>query len=280
MHDKLSEAVKLYDNLLTEQFSQSSRRQQGLSQPSYAQYNPYQQPSQLPQQWTGQAVPTSPYPGAYAQSPARVTSPPAAEPNWASNPIVYRPQANPPSPILSMAPYGTDYVSSQPTPSPAQPAHYTVQQQPAYAPSLPPVTLPVSPGLDHSGYRQVSVPQPPMTSQTPASMPTTHIPTAPQQAPPLQHTYQNYNTGHQTLSRSNTVSATAHAQPHQPSYANHPSYQQQQQRVAPSAPPVTMPILPTAPTNPPSAYSLYGAAAAVPSAPTNEPKEAMLISFD
>ena len=283
MHDKLSQAVKMYDNLLTEQFTQTSRRQQALSQPAYPQYTPYQpqQLSQPPQQWGPQAVPASPYPGAYsAQSPARMASPSAPEQSWNQSSMTYRPQANPPSPVLSRAPYSNDYVSAQPNPT--QPTHYPMQQQPAYAPSLPPVTLPLSPGMEHTGYQPAAAPHHTMTSQPSDPISAAPTPATPQQPPVPQHTYQNYNMGHQILSRSNTVTSSPHAQPPQHSYANHPHYQQQQQqqRVAPSAPPVAMPILPTAPTNAPSAYPLYGPSAAVPSAPASEPKEAMLISFD
>jgi hepatocyte growth factor-regulated tyrosine kinase substrate len=278
MHDKLSQAVKLYDNILTEQFVQTSRRQQTLSQPSYPQYNPYQQPQQPlqqpQQQWAPQAVPTSPYQGAYAPQPA--ASPSAAEQSWVQNSMTYQSQT--PSPALSRTQYGQDYSTTQPSPAITQSVQYPMQQQPAYAPSLPPVTLHLPSGPNHDNYRPNSVQHPAMVNQPPAPVPATPVPTS-QPQPPAQPTYQAYH--NRSLSRSNTINSTAHAQAPQASYANHPHYQQQQQhRVAPAAAPVTMPILPTAPTNAPSAYPLYGPSATVPSVPASEPKEAMLISFD
>jgi growth factor-regulated tyrosine kinase substrate len=257
MHEKLSQAVKLYDNILTEQFVHTSRRQQTLSQPPYPQYNPHQQPQQ----------PLQP-----------AASPPAAEQNWVQNPMTYHHQT--PSPALSKTQYGQDYSTAQPLPATTQSVQYPMQQQPAYAPSLPPVTLHLSSGLNHDSYQPNSVQHPAMINQSPAPVPATPVRTS-QQQPPVPQNYQNYH--NRSLSRSNTVNSTAHAQLSQPSYAGHPHYQQQQpqqQRVAPAAAPVTMPILPTAPTNAPSAYPLYGPSATVPSVPASEPKEAMLISFD
>jgi growth factor-regulated tyrosine kinase substrate len=278
MHEKLSQAVKLYDNLLTEQFTQNSRRQQSLSQPSYPQYQQPRQPLQRPQQWA-QAVPTSPYQGAYTAQP--VANPPSAEQNWAQNSMTYRPQANPPSPALSRTQYTQDYVTAQPPLAVNQSAQYSMQQQPAYAPSLPPVTLPMSPRLNHNTYQPNSTQHPTMVNQTPVPAPEPPVPTAPQQQPPsAQQTYQTYHVPNHSLSRSNTINTPSHPQPAQLSYINHPQYQQQQHRVAPAPVPVAMPILPTVPTNAPSAYPLYGPSAAVPSVPASEPKEAMLISFD
>ena len=280
MHEKLSQAVKLYDNLLTEQYTQTVHRQQTLSHPSHPQYSPHhqqQQPTQQPQQWTPQTAPISTYQAAYATQ--SVASPLAPEQSWAQNSVMYRPQANPSSPLSSVAPYSQEYVSAQPTAPVTQLAHYPMQQ-PAYPSSLPPVTLPLSPGLDHAAPQSNLIAQQTMVSQNPAPISVAPVQPALQQQPPsAQPSYQNYHPTNQSLSRSNTLTSAAQSQPQQP-YVSHPHYQQQPQRVAPSAAPVAMPILPTAPTNAPSSYPLYGPAAAVPSAPASEPNEAMLISFD
>lgn len=258
MHDKLSQAVKLYDHLLTEQFSQSTRRQQAYSQPSYGQYLPQTQQNQ----WAPPSAASYSSPYATMQTPAPNTPASVAEQRWAPTTVAYQPAAASASNVTQ-----TQY------------AH----EYPAYAAPLPPVTLPSA----SSPYQHPTVAsQPTATTQPSVTYAAQPTPTAHQQPSLSRHnTLQSYHTRNTSLQRSNTVASRAPTQ-QSPYPAQQPHYQQQQRipvaSPPPSAPPVTLPVLPTAPTNAPSTYSLYGSAAPnVPNTvPASEPKEAMLISFD
>lgn len=281
MHDKLSQAVKLYDNLLTEQFAQSSRKQHMLAQPSYPSYlPPVQQQPQI--QWTPQ--PAIPY-GAYQSTQTVPTSPTNVEQRWSRAPVSYQPEPTP-----GQQPYNPE--RSVVSPPPMQPVSLPTgtsyeapqQHQSADHTSLPPVTLPpVSLQSPYQPQQTTAVPD--IVSQKPVALPN-------QAAPVQQHlslsrhsTIQSYHPANASLKRANTV-ASSHSQVQQPRSTTQPYIPQRTAAVSPppSAPPTSLPVLPTAPTNAPSAYSLYGPGVSVPttpaSAPVSEPKEAMLISFD
>ncbi|KAG8849418.1 Vacuolar protein-sorting-associated protein 27 [Serendipita sp. 411] len=281
MHDKLSQAVKLYDNLLTEQIAQSTRRQQVASQPVYAQYpNHMQQPHRY-------SV-ASPYGvnNDQMQLSAQM-SPPNMVPQSQWNTQAYGTEL---TASTSAAPtqvqYGMDrsYISSpamqsasQPLSAPPQVNQFQMQQESSQASSLPFVTLPVTQAAHQLPHQMT-------TSQSPAplpyAMPTSPTPAHSQQQ--LQHqptaalrTSQGYHAPEQSLSRSNTLGPTSQRN----QYSSQHQYQAPQQ---PVAQPVSLPVLPTAPTNAPSTFALYGPSSTVPSipaAPKAEPKEAMLIEL-
>ncbi|KAG8834186.1 Vacuolar protein-sorting-associated protein 27 [Serendipita sp. 400] len=281
MHDKLSQAVKLYDNLLTEQIAQSTRRQQVASQPVYAQYpNHMQQPHRY-------SV-ASPYGvnNDQMQLSAQM-SPPNMVPQSQWNTQAYGTEL---TASTSAAPtqvqYGMDrpYISSpamqsasQPLSAPPQVNQFQMQQESSQASSLPFVTLPVTQAAHQLPHQMT-------TSQSPAplpyAMPTSPTPAHSQQQ--LQHqptaalrTNQGYHAPEQSLSRSNTLGPTSQRN----QYSSQHQYQAPQQ---PVAQPVSLPVLPTAPTNAPSTFALYGPSSTVPSipaAPKAEPKEAMLIEL-
>lgn len=291
MHDKLSQAVKMYDNLLNEQFVQSSRRQQTYSQPTYGQYAP--QPQQ--NQWVPPSAASYASPYATMQTPASSTLASNADQRWAPA-NAYQPETNqalststypqytPERSVISPPP--VQPVTLPPSSAPAHVTQFQTQQYPTYTTSLPPVTLPQVPSSAYQ-YPAAGSSSPAPVSQPPVANVAQSPPVGQQQPSLSRHnTLQSYHPSHTSLQRSNTV-ATPTGAHHGAYQAQQPQYQQpQQQRAAvvsppPSAPPVSLPVLPTAPTNAPSAYSLYGASVPnVPNAAPAEPKEAMLISFD
>ncbi|KAG8820956.1 Vacuolar protein-sorting-associated protein 27 [Serendipita sp. 399] len=261
MHDKLSQAVKLYDNLLTEQIAQSTRRQQIPSQPMYA---PYSQPQRY-------SV-ASPYAVAGDLQPQAQVS----LPQWGNQPYATSAAAS-----TSMAPvqqqYGVDGtfvsspamqpVSQTPLSAPPQVTQFQRQpEQPSQPVSLPFVTLQVG--------HQSPVPAQHIGTTSPAPVHPQQIHQQPV-ALSRSNTMQGYHTAEPSLHRANTVAASAQ----RPQYSAQQHHQAPQPAVTPAAP---LPVLPTAPTNAPSTLSLYGPTSTVPSipaAPKSEPKEAMLIEL-
>lgn len=277
MHDKLSEAVTLYDNLLAQQYLQTTRRHQAYAQPSYPQYQT-QQPQYQPQ-WNPQPVAGANYSESYVlPASAAPLSPGPTEQKWApvlqsepttsTAPAQYQPQR---TQALS-SPSPSAFIPQHAPVAPMSPSYNTQSQmqhqyQPEYVQPLPPVTLP-------NQYQ-------PMAAPPPVSTVVNHTPTG-QPTPSLSR----QNTLHSHIPsniQSNVAPNINHAQ-HRASYIPSrptPAQAPPQAHPAQPQPQVTLPVLPTAPTNAPSAYSLYGPSApAAPAAPISEPKEAMLISFD
>ncbi|ESK84659.1 vacuolar protein sorting-associated protein 27 [Moniliophthora roreri MCA 2997] len=293
MHDKLSQAVKLYDQLLSQQVAQPRWR----SPPASA--TPYQQPTQTGyaainghSQWTqngyqeptqGQMTPSqSSYPERDAQTPTPQSQP------WYNK----SPQPQPQQYLQSTAQH-TPISVSQP-----QYAQYA-PQQPQAATSTP--------------YHATSPPpQSPVTSHTPASFAVLH----PQQSQPVAHSptlsRQNtisYSQQHAsvpptspTLSRSHTISHPPTQQREQPQHYYQSQTPQQQQHYhpqpqkqsqpqpqpqylpssPPSAPSVTsLAQFPVAPTSAPQSFPMYGSTVGLPTgvAQTEERKEALLIDL-
>ncbi|KAH6905797.1 vacuolar protein sorting-associated protein 27 [Coprinopsis sp. MPI-PUGE-AT-0042] len=256
MHSKLSEAVKLYDQILTQQVSQP-RYRSSVASPSYQPASSaYHTPGYAPQQ---QYVPQQ-HTGTYAASPS------TQQPQYAQSP--YAPSA--PQPTSQYAPSAPQFSSVSPAP-----AHHT----------LPPVTY---------GTHLVSVASPPPAPtslpQSPppmqpnyASAPPQHIhpqPSAPPPPPPQQRGAQ--------LARSHTTASApqyhpqqqAHPHQHQQQQQQRAQYQQQQQQYqqeqarqnlisSAPAPPTSLPYFPAAPTSVPQTQFEQ----------QEERKEAMLIDL-
>ncbi|KZT09013.1 ubiquitin binding protein [Laetiporus sulphureus 93-53] len=277
MHEKLSQAVKLYDNLLTEQVSRPAWRAASTA-PSVS----YQQPNSgyAPQYMTAE--------GGYSQWVAEAPSQPQMSPQmqtgpYRSDPSYFAPAAPEQQMVATIsAPVtspqaetypGQPYQSRPPLASPQQlhvlPPHELVGQ-PSAAPvpvSIPqygvptpasPSAVPYSPPVPPQSV-PISIPQP----QQPAPA------VIPSQPPPPQA----------PLFRSNTVASHAtssQAPPANQYLARHNTMshapQQLQQLQQLSAPP-PLPNFPIVPTAAPQVYDAYGAPVEA------ERKEALLIEL-
>ncbi|TFK38674.1 hypothetical protein BDQ12DRAFT_683159 [Crucibulum laeve] len=261
MHDKLSQAVKLYDQLLSQQVAHPRwRAPQAVTTPpaayqaatsSYSSYNPAYQ-----QQWTSQQVPQAPY--QQPQSPQmssysnavplheqqrQFASPPPAEASQSQ----WYPQQQQPQQAYSEQQYAQQYASP---PTPAAPQvtpiqastppsqQYTPQPQyqqfasptPSTSQALPPVSFNTQPSVTSSAplapstLPPASLPQsPPPQQQYAPSAPQASAPD-PRFSPPL--------TRHNTVSyASSPPSAPANSQlARSNTFASPPHHQQQQQQ--------------------------------------------------
>ncbi|KAI0825330.1 hypothetical protein BC628DRAFT_1374595 [Trametes gibbosa] len=256
MHEKLSQAVKLYDNLLTEQ----------LSRPSWR---------------AAPVLEASPYGPQYQQS-ADVST----YGQWQAGPQTSAQQASPPTQAQT-PPY---FSSAPPAPQQSHSVSYEQQQQ-MYQPQTTPVLSPSSPSVSLQRYGQENAPYTAMSSP-PVSVPQYGAPPTPvsyqpnptpaqappqfQQPPPQQQQQQQYSPA---LSRYNTVTSyrpTHAAQPPvrantvaQPMHTSSQLLQLQQTSVP-------LPSFPQVPNAHPQhqAYDAYGG-----SAPEPERKEALLIDL-
>ncbi|CAE6464366.1 unnamed protein product [Rhizoctonia solani] len=287
MHDKLSEAVKLYDRLLTEQVERSTWRYQSSHAQQYGQPQQYGYGQQYGQQY-GQYAP--PQQQQYASQAQEQPAPPQQQ------------AYSTPSALQHYQPAPESYPAAPPAPQPnypsAPPVTYQSPNQYASAPiSSPPVSR--SPELQRHGSitgqhapvsimnpaRPVSMyaPPPPQTPQQQAPVSSSYPPQPYQAASPTPQTYQNISSpappsrvntyqvpvqdnSHQVPSRTNTYQApNAYQVPSQPQ-----PYQTTSPAPLPNLPSVP-PMLPNAPQGFPQ--SQYGVE-------KTEQKEAMLISFD
>ncbi|KAJ7479982.1 hypothetical protein B0H11DRAFT_2026043 [Mycena galericulata] len=300
MHDKLSQAVKLYDKLLTEQVVHPRwRSPQPVANPPYQQANssystgyntvngytqwqatpaPVEAPPQPPQQQEQYAPPEAAQPQWFPQQP-QYAEPQHQQPQYAPPPPVQQysptPAAPPPpqfAPGLSQTLPPTSYASqAQP-----QPSASGFQQQPNYAQSPPPQTQYAS--------------APPPTSQFP---PQSHSPVL------SRHNTVAYSTpssppvdNNAYLARNNTVSHPAaprqqipQTQPPRQQVQQPPPQQQYQQPAAQqqpqyvSSPPPTLPTFPVAPTSAPQSFPMYAPSLIPTAVPQPERKEALLIDL-
>ncbi|KAI0735826.1 hypothetical protein C8Q76DRAFT_766096 [Earliella scabrosa] len=288
MHEKLSQAVKLYDKLLTEQLSHPYWR----AGPSAAPPSQYQPVNGTYGQWQAgpqgqvQQVPTTPVQAASA--------PPAQASYFSPTPSAPTPQPNgayvtsPTSEHPSQSMYQAQGMSVLPPSSPP-----TLQQRygqeglPYAAMSPPPVSVPQygaaptpAPVPPPASYQTVPPPQSATASAPPP--PLASQPQLQQQAPSApalsrSNTMSGYQpaqaNGH--LARSNTLGSSAHHlyQPHQqPSPSSHaPSQLQQLQQMS-----VPLPSFPQVPTAPPQMQGYAGFSAGPPEP---ERKEALLIDL-
>ncbi len=258
MNDKLAQAVKLYDHILTQQVSRPTWRQQTTSpaEQHYGQWNHEQspvavQPSHAPaaQRWHQLASVYAP-PQAY-QAPASADtpySPPSHSPQqgWAQ-PSYMSSDASPPHIIT--APQVSPHYQSVPTPQ------SPVSQQYQYAHPAQPVSIqppaPPTPALTRVVGRaqQQGAPAPvqsPTVQQQISSPPPVH------QQPPSRH---------------NTLTHAVYV----------PPTISQQQYAHPPAPAPALPSFPAVPTAPPTIpYGSYESASSVVEQPK---KEALLIEL-
>lgn len=248
MHEKLSEAVKLYDKILTEQLSRwrAGPVASSSAQPSNSGYAPQYQQSQY-SQW-------SPNPQSHITSP-----PPQAQYLPPQSPVQAPPRTNG---IYAVASPPSDSYQPMYQPSHPQQTPPDFAQQPQYA-SPPPVSLP-----------QYQTPAPPTSTSAPPPPSLTSQPVQQQpyhqqvQSPPASQ-LQRHNTvaahpsapaqygPQKTLARSNTMSHTP----------------QQLMHLQQTSVPAQLPNFPAVPSSPPQGHQAY--------APQPEPKreEALLIEL-
>ncbi|KAF7319742.1 Vacuolar protein sorting-associated protein 27 [Mycena kentingensis (nom. inval.)] len=248
MHDKLSQAVKLYDKLLTEHVVQP--RWQQSPQPAANGAYPY------PQQWQGAPAQPSQYTPASAeaaqqqwygqpQQPQYTGAQPlqpqytGAQPQYAgaqpqqpqyTGQVTYAPQpphaqyAPPPPPQTQYTPPAQQQQQPQyPSPTPAPPSQFTPQQpqyqqqtagpsQPVtYAPQ-PQVAQPSAPSFQQPVYAQSPPPAQPAQATPPAFQQPVYAQSPPPPTPQQQH-YAPPLSESPGLSRHNTIAATASSPP-------------------------------------------------------------------
>ncbi|KAH9005797.1 ubiquitin binding protein [Lactarius hatsudake] len=257
MNNKLAQAVKLYDHILTQQVSRPTWRQQTTSPAGqhYGQWNPEQspvavQPSHAPaaQRWH---QPASVYtPSQAYQPPAGVDtpySPPSHSPQQAWAQPSYMSSDASPAPVITASQVNPHYQS---VPAPQSP----VSQQYQYAHPSQPVSIqppvPQAPAPTHVGRAQQQGAPAPVQS-----------PTVQRQisSPPPVH--QQHPSRHNTL---------AHAVYVPPVISQH-------QYAHPTAPAPALPSFPSVPTAPPTIP--YGSYESASSAVEQPKKEALLIEL-
>ncbi|EJD04541.1 ubiquitin binding protein [Fomitiporia mediterranea MF3/22] len=310
MHDKLSQAVKLYDKLLTEQLSRPSWR--SSSQQESSRYNTVDGSY-------GQWVSRQPGPA----TTQRYGEPSYGLPQASQSP----PPVNVPYAPVRQSSYGSVSQPAQqysPTPAPAQyyssppPAPTQLPQQPQPAPTTQYATY-AQPILPTPVPMASSAQSPPLQPQVSSSAPYTAPTPVPSQPQPQAQYVQSPPPQPQPLSRQNTLSYVpptpqpvyaqghahippqAQAQQHQPAqpqiqaqYYQPPALQTQPQPQQPQppaqAPPqpqahyqpplpqaqVQLPQFPVVPTSNPQTFSLYGP---TPGLEQTERKEALLIDL-
>lgn len=261
MHDKLSQAVKLYDKLLTAQVSHPTWRASASAQPSSAPYSPQYQAQTTYGQWSIPAQATSSSPQMQAAQPTYYTGA-ERQPNGVATG------------------QSTAYAVPLPQAAPSDYAQYNQQSQPYGVASPPPISI-----LQYQGYAPLAEAPPatpaPALAQSPppaqqqyqaASQPPAFA--SPAQSPAVSPPFQS------PLARHNTVSAY-----HPPQQAN-PQVQylsraktvshapQQPQQLQQTAVPQQLPNFPVAPTAPPQAYQTYASPA-----PVEPEREALLIDL-
>ncbi|KAF8887817.1 hypothetical protein BD779DRAFT_1526312 [Infundibulicybe gibba] len=294
MHDKLSEAVKLYDKLLTQQSVAQTpaphQAQQPVSSgysPAYVQPNGYNQWTPQPQATAGPTYqrsvdptrqPQSP-PISYAPAPSKQEQYPGtlqaetSHPQWQPQYIrplqptmqtqSYAPQVPSPPPQSQQAPTQTQFATNPAafqSHSAMSPTIDQVMPPVSYAAPQGPFTSPQAAAISQT---PVAVPSPPTTYSQPPSL-TRHNTLTQMASPPLAP-----NTH---LSRSNTVAHPVHQHEMQ-------RYQQQQIASPPPPPQVSLTQFPVAPTSAPQSFPMYGPSIPSGVAQTEERKEALLIDL-
>ncbi|KAI0358843.1 ubiquitin binding protein [Trametes cingulata] len=271
MHEKLSQAVKLYDKLLTEQLSRPAWRGASVPEaPPAAAYSPQYQPinGTSYNQWQpgaqSQAHPVS-SPTIQAQTPSYFSSAPhAAQANGSAydpQQQMYQPQATP--------------VLGPSSPSVA-PQRFGQEGTPYSAMSPPPVSVP-------QYGAAAPTPAPPPVSYQPGPAASQAPPPPPAQQPQPQPQHQQAAPSSPGLSRHNTVAS------YQPAYSQSPAqnaYLARSNTLGPShtvsqlqqlqQTSVPLPSFPQVPNSPPQ-IPAYGAYSAGP--PEPERKEALLIDL-
>jgi growth factor-regulated tyrosine kinase substrate len=262
MNDKLAQAVKLYDHILTQQVSRPTWRQQTASPPAqpFDQWNYVRSPTSTQPTHTPMAEPLH-------QPSSTYTSPQAYQPPASDGPSHITPSHSPPQRWTQ--PSHVPPIASPPpiNPSQANPQYHSVPttQSSVYQPYqyAHPVQL-VSIQQPHPPVRapaQVISPQQPATVATHPTPVHHHI----SSPPSAQHRQQSLPQPQQPLSRHNTVTHATQVPPSAP-----------QQQYLP-VPAIGLPNFPSVPTAPPSIpYGSYDSASSVVEQPK---KEALLIEL-
>ncbi|GJE99766.1 ubiquitin binding protein [Phanerochaete sordida] len=253
MHEKLSEAVKLYDKHLTAQVTHPPWRT-ASAQPAAGSYAPQYQTQTSYGQWS---IPVQPEPQMQAAQPSYFAGPDGqtngVTAGQSATYAVTSPQAAPSEYVQynqQAAPYG---VASPPPVSIAQYQSYAPQ---AEAPSANHAPVPVQsppPVQQYQAAPQHLAFAPPAVAPPPSQSPLARHNTVSAYNPAQQAAPQN-----QYLSRAKTLS-------HAP---------QQLQQLQQAAVPQQLPNFPVAPTAPPQAYQTYSSPA-----PVEPEREALLIDL-
>ncbi|KAH8111475.1 ubiquitin binding protein [Phellopilus nigrolimitatus] len=269
MHDKLSQAVKLYDKLLTDQLSRPAWR----AAPQQAATGRYNTADGSYNQWAPQGGPPTAYgPTPYGLPQASQSPPPVNAPYGPVRQSSYSADPQPSSHMYASVPL--QHYSSPP-PAPAQLPHQmqsTSQYAPLpYNPSMPPVSY-ATPSVPLS---QSPPPQPALT--TPYTLPiSTPAPIPQSQSQPAQSS--------PALSRQNTLSYVppcanavfTGAYPHAIATATASTVPPQSQLQAQTQ--MQFPHFPVAPTSNPQSFPLYESRPR-PNLEQTERKEALLIDL-
>lgn len=305
MHDKLSQAVKLYDQLLTEQVSHPTWMRSPPPaaatpyQPIQSGYNPaYQTVNGAHAQWAPsqtQAPPTSPVYQPYDPSthtPQQAHSPQVSYFNPSLAQEYHRQYA---SPVGGETSYVTQTPPTAVTEAqqqwhhqpqyhgPPQSAQYPESsQQPQQHPDSASTPMAPPPAPEDNALQQSQALQSPVSHQTPT------IPTSlpqPSQVQPQAHLQQSAFTPSKStssalssLSRHNTTSYTSHRSQQSPNshLSRHNTISTAHQPHVQPQP--SLPQFPVAPTSAPQTFPMYGPS--IPSSvPQPERKEALLIDL-
>jgi len=254
MNDKLAQAVKLYDHILTQQVSRPTWRQQTASPPAQplSQWNYVQSPTS--------AQPTSTYTPPQAYHPPTGLGPSYALPphsppqTWTQPSHASSVASSPPITTTSQA---SPQYHSGPTPQPSASQHYQ------YAHPIQPVSIQQPPPPVSAPTNVMAPPQQP-TSAVALPPPVHRHASLP---PSVHHRQQLPPQPQQPLSRHNTVAQVTHV-----------STQPLQQQYPPAPAPVpALPSFPSVPTAPPSVP--YGSFDSVSSTVEQPKKEALLIEL-
>ncbi|KAJ6573830.1 vacuolar sorting-associated protein Vps27 [Mycena vulgaris] len=307
MHDKLSQAVKLYDKLLTEQVVHPRwRSPQPVANPPYQQanssYSTGYNTANGYTQWQAppNAVEAPPQQQQYAPRPE------SAQPQWLpqqpqyAEPQHQQPQYAPPPPAQQYSPIPSAPPPPQFVQAPAQPQYQAGPSQPvppvSYAPQPqpPPSAPPFQQQHQPITYTQSPPPLQPQYTSNPAP-PQSHSPTlsrhntvayASPSSPPVDNSAY--------LARSNTLphpvaqrqslpqQQAPHHQPLHQQQQLHQSHQQPAQPQQPqyvSSPPPILPSFPVAPTSAPQSFPMYAPSLIPTGVPQPERKEALLIDL-
>ncbi|KAI0809108.1 hypothetical protein BC629DRAFT_1482057 [Irpex lacteus] len=266
MHEKLSEAVKLYDKLLTEQVSHPPWRTAASPAPATTTYQ--QNPTASYGQWSipQQAAPQAPASYFNPQSTTSARQASTSNVSYATSPATdsYAQVSNAP-PLVSV---------------PLQSPRNEYAQQPYAVASPPPVAVPQyqAPLPTQDAYASAS---PSIPSQPPQSYQSSpYAPQAVQSPAPLPSQPPAAVSSPPPLTRHNTVAAHPNIPPHTqsnpPIRSNTVTYShapQQLQQLQQAQVPQPIPNLPAVPTAPPQAYESYAS-------PRQEPqREALLIDL-
>ncbi|KIK65962.1 hypothetical protein GYMLUDRAFT_38430 [Collybiopsis luxurians FD-317 M1] len=302
MHEQLSQAVKLYDQLLSQQVAHPRWRS---PEPVAAPYQGYAPPTNNHAQWAPNGIQAPaqsavPQPQPYAPPQEMHISTQQSQMQWHPQQPV-SPSMHPTSPPPNSYPSSSQqaYQAHSPTPvpqtysqaptptpqqypSPSSASHYS-SPPPQHQFAPPAQFAPSSPMLSRQStisYAQSATPQPPASSLARSNTLATSHPSRSQQA-----YHQSSQTMHSQPQQTQTYTAAPTSPPHQ--------HQQQQQyytqnHSAPTPAPVapiqsmTLAQFPVAPTSAPqSIQSLYGPSTSIPAGVvhTEERKEALLIDL-